>query len=238
MIRIEAPNMQREAHAAEAMARQMPFALSRALNDAAFAVRLTLREEMARTFDRPTPFTMNAWQVVPASRSNLHAEVRTKDMPKRHYLDVQAEGGQRPRKRIEGAIDRRTDYAGIVAAVIPGDAAKLDRYGNWSRAERNRVLSALGAQSDAAANTTDRSRKRNKGRATYFIPKHGLPPGIYKREPGKPRGQDISIVAIITSNTPQYAPIFRWKEAADETARKTFAEAWPKRLAEAVASAR
>jgi hypothetical protein len=44
------------------------------------------------------------------------------------------------------------------------------------------------------------SKKRNSKRATYFVPKNGLTPGIYKRTPGG----GIGIVAVISQAVPTY----------------------------------
>lgn len=96
---------------------QMPYAISRALNDTANAVVKAEVAEEARVFDRPTPFTLNAFRVIPATKSNLTAVVTTKDRQST-YLPLQATGG--------------TDLPMKIALLIPVHAA-LNQYGNLSK---------------------------------------------------------------------------------------------------------
>jgi len=72
--------------------RQLPFALSRALNDTAESVRKAEVAAMQRVFDRPTPYTLNAFRIIPSSKSSLVAVVASKDV-QGEYLQRQAEGG-------------------------------------------------------------------------------------------------------------------------------------------------
>jgi hypothetical protein len=215
--------------------RQLPYVTARALTDAAFAARTAIRAEMQRVFDRPTPFTMSAFQVRPARKDALVASVETKAKPGGHYLSVQERGGTRPQTRVERRLADRLAYSSPLYAVIPARGAQLDRYGNWSSGERNRALSALGAQADPLANTTERSRKRNPGRAEYFVPREGLRPGIYRRQPATGR---VDIVAIFTSVVPTYTPRFPWREVADKAAREAYPAAFAQRMREVLASTR
>jgi len=187
------------------MARQIPFATSLALTATAHQIREAQKVEMRAVFDRPTPFTMNAFQVVPARKDNLFAEVRYKDSIGQrspgHYLETQVQGGGRPMKAYEARIGSRGSHS--FAAVIPTRKAKLDRYGNWSAGERQRVLSALQVQSDFLSNETAASRKRNPKRATYYIGTRGNMAGVFRNQ----NGQD-ALILIFAKSAPSYTKRF------------------------------
>lgn len=198
-----------------AIARQLPFATAKALTATAFDVRDEEKKEMLRIFDRPTPFTMNAFQVVPARKSTLVAEVTTKapvGMGGFHYLRPQIEGGGRPMKRFERALLRADIGAGGFAAVIPARTATFDKYGNWSAGERNRVLSALQAQSDAWMNTTEASKRRKPGRGDIYVGKRGGTVGVFER-----KGEEDRLILVFLRRPPRYTPIFKFEDVAERT---------------------
>lgn len=190
-----------------------------ALNDTAADVLAHVQGRMQVVFDRPTLFTQNAFMVGRARADRLEAVVGERPSAgARHYLKVQEAGGPRSQTGFEKLLSQKLAYAGVVQSIIPADNARLDAYGNWSRGERNQVLSALQAQGDAAANTAARSAARNRGRARYFVPKSGLTPGIYKRTA---KGQ-LGIVAVISAKVPVYQQRLGFYEGA--------AEIWSARL--------
>jgi hypothetical protein len=136
---------------------QMPYAASRALNDAAKKVAEDLNKSTTQYFDRPTRFTQNAYRVSGrSSKTNLVAEVRPKSIQE-SYLLPSIRGGirsQRPSERRLG---------GISPAWRPGRDAKLNASGNMSKAA---VVKAL------------------KGGDPYFKlgeQRGKLRPGIYQR---------------------------------------------------------
>jgi hypothetical protein len=172
--------------------KQMAFATALALTRTAQDVRAAEYDEMRRVFDRPTPFTMRSLFLKPATRQDLTARVWFKeDWAKAdpHYLITQVHGGARNTKRVELWLRR----AGILPPgwfITPGEAAKLDAFGNISRGQLNQVLSWFGAQPDKYANTSKASRakivKRMKGAEFFWVfpgsarARH-LQPGIYLR---------------------------------------------------------
>lgn len=203
-----------------AFARQVPFATALALTRTAQKIREAEKAEMQSAFDRPTPFTLNAFQVVPANKETLAAEVRYKDTPlwtRKHFLEVQEAGGLRGQKGMEKRLMFGLPVPFPVWGIVPVfrgrfGGAQADRYGNWATSERNRVLSQLQVQGDAFANSTPRSLRRQSNR--YFVPKHGLPPGIYKRGPNS----DIPIlIARIIDGPPRYTPRFDFYGTASRT---------------------
>ena len=160
------------------------FAQVRALTETAGDVRSGFQDEMQSAFDQPTRWTLNAFRVIPATRSRPYSDVDLKDAAAaRHYLRTQVRGGPRPKTGIERLLTSRLKYHGIIQTVTPARGARLNKHGNWSRGQMNQVLSAVQSQGDRRANTTEASRKRNRRRAGYFVPREGskLSPGVYKR---------------------------------------------------------
>lgn len=218
-------------------ARQIPYALSRALNDTAQDVVEAERQHMGSVFDRPTRWTLNAFRVERSSKSNLVATVERKSaVGRRFYLEVQAEGGARPQTGLERAMGYRLKYAGQIVAVTPAAGMRLTAAGNMSPAMVSRVMSAVQVQLDQHQNTTAASRKRNKTRAQYFVPRPGskLSPGIWERR-GK---RTLRKVMHFTTAVPQYAPRFRFDEVADRKAREVFEANFYRWLQHALATAR
>lgn len=72
---------------------QIPFAAARALTATARKVAEAERAGLPSTFDRPTPFTLNAFAVTPARKNTLVARVFAKDIQAR-YLAPYIDGGQ------------------------------------------------------------------------------------------------------------------------------------------------
>lgn len=215
---------------------QLPFAASRALNDTAYDVLDHIKERMRVVFDRPTRWTLNALMVKPARKNDLEAVVKERpSVSARHYLKVQEGGGPRGQTGVEKLLSSKLAYSGLIQAVLPAENARLDGFGNWSSGERNQVLAALAAQRDATANTSDASRKRSKGRATYFVPKGGLAPGVYKR--ASP-GADPQRVLKFTAKTPTYRPLLGFYDGAAEIWAARLPDHLAKRLEQAVAAAR
>ncbi|NEX45195.1 hypothetical protein [Pseudotabrizicola algicola] len=214
---------------------QLPFAAANALNDTAADALKHIQDRMDVVFDRPTRWTKNALMVWRAKKGNLEAQVKERpSVGSRHYLKVQEAGGVRPQTGVEKLLAGRVAYAGIIAAALPAAGAKLDSYGNWSGGERNQVLSALGAQRDRAANQTEASRKRAKGRASYFVPKHGLSPGVFKRTVTG----ELSKVLTFTTAMPRYDQRLGFYDGVQEVWSDKLPGHLNRRLAEAVASAR
>ncbi|OWJ69833.1 hypothetical protein CDV50_16060 [Haematobacter massiliensis] len=188
-----------------------------AINDTAADVLGKVQANVRERFDRPTRFTQNAFAVVKKARPNeLEAVVGERpSVSQRHYLKVQERGGQRGMTGTEKLISLATPTNMDIRGVLPADEAKLDAFGNWSSGERNRALSAIRAQRDVTANTTIASKKRHKTRATYFIPRTGLTPGIYRKD----STGAIGIVAVFTSKVPTYRRRLGFMDGAEEAYR-------------------
>ncbi len=218
--------------------KQLPYAISRALNDTAQDVLADNKRLMTSVFDRPTPFTLNAFYAKPATQQSLSTTVQRKDqVVGKHYLETEASGGARGQTGIDKLLSMRIAYAGHLWGVVPGDGARLDAYGNWSSAERNQVLAVLKAMRDGAANETTRSRKRaGSARARYFVsPPSFKTPGIWKRIPGQ---RQPSLILLFVGEAPGYQARFPFHANAERVAREAFPKRFAQRFNAALASAR
>ena len=200
---------------------KVPQATVLALNDTAYDGLRALQEEMRDEFDRPTRWALNAFMVWRADKRTLTAMVKERpSVGSRHFLKVQGTGGVRPATGLETALRSRLKFAGVIGAAVPAYGAKLDAYGNWSGGERNQALSSVQAQRDATANTTEASRKRNKKRAQYFVPKPGskLGPGIYRRD-----GKEIAKVLSFVDGGASYSKRIDWQQTVADRAAQVYA---------------
>ncbi len=218
--------------------RHLPQAEVWALNWTAEDVLADLQQRMRVRFDRPTRFALNAFHVWRATKAARIARVEERpSVGKRHFLKVQELGGQRPQTGLDRLLMMRVAQDAPLAAVVPMGGARLDQYGNWSPGERNQALSEIGAQNDAAANSTAASiaRARARGRARYFTPAHGgLSPGIWKRT-----GEGVvSKVATFTPTAPSYRPRLGFMEGAGKVYRERLPVNFRRALGRALETAR
>lgn len=214
---------------------QMPFAVALAMNDVGKELIEANKAHMAEAFDRPTRWTLNAFHFRRATKSRPAITIERK-LPARgrHYLEVQSAGGVRPLTGLEKQIAQRARYSGNVG-YIAGPKVKRDGHGNMARGEMQRILSRIGAQGDAANNSTARSRKRAKGAGAYFLAKPGsrLKPGVYKRT-----GGSISRVLAFDTKAPTYRTRFRFDDVMNAKAVEVIPRALEVAIARALATAR
>ena len=241
-LAIQGDTRQIEAKITAMIEKQLPFASAMALNDTAEAVRKAEQKEMESVFDRPTPYTLNAFFVQRASKNNLVSVVERKPQAgSRHYLEIEQAGGVRGSKAIEQLLAMKLPTTKSVLAAIPAEGAKLDRYGNWSQGEISKVLADFGANRDIAQNKTAQSwkRKQDKARAKgktlpqYFIPQRGLTQDIYMRD-----GKRLRVILHLLEYRPSYRPLFDFYGMAEGTASATFQGFLLDRLAEAASTAK
>ncbi|ALP62387.1 hypothetical protein AN416_07095 [Paraburkholderia caribensis] len=224
--------------------RQMPFVISKALNDTAKNARDALRTAMPQYFDRPTPYTMNSLRITYATKSSPIATVGYKDesykgTPATKYLLPEVEGGNRNVKRMEQSL-RRIGVLPIDMYLVPGSAAKLDQYGNVSRGQIVQTLAYLQAFGEQGyrANTTAKRRDRLargiKGARGYsyfvLVRREGkLLPGIYLRQHygSDPRIAHLAYGAakpvFIFVNTPRYPKRFPFDDIVNTTVEEKLA---------------
>lgn len=190
---------------------QLPFAAAQALTKTAKQAQKALRLKMPRVFDRPTPYILNSTRIRPATKKRLRSTVLFKDesfksQPPSEYMLVHTRGGTRPDKRSEKLLRAR----GLLPPghhIVPGNGVRLNKYGNVTRGQIQKVLSNLNAQFDDNQNTTTNGNKQ------YFVgAPGGAPLGVWQRL----RGNKVRPIFIFVKNEPRYRKRFPFKETVDK----------------------
>lgn len=233
--------------------KQARFATARALNAAAYKAAQETGKEMAKVFDRPTPWVLKSVRYTKATTAKLQAKVDFDRWGNKfgvtvsHVLRAQIAGGRRKLKRHEVALQR----AGILPAghaIVPGAGAQIDRHGNMSAGQIVQIASwfrSFGEQG-YSANMRDggrrlgRDNKRTGARGfAYFVlkKKHGkLPPGVYQRFK---LGFGSAVRPVMTFvRIPEYRRRLDFYGVAERAAAAEFKERFPEMLAEALRTAR
>ena len=188
-----------------------------ATNDIAFEVFRENKTLIKKSFDSPTRFTVNSFMVRKATTSNPVATVERKPfLAKRHYLEVQSEGGQRGQTGVEKLLARRLKYAGLINSVLPTKHMRRNKFGNVSKGQMQKILSGVSSQRDSRNNSTVRSEAQNKGlSAEFFVPDldSKLTPGVWER-----RGKRIRKLLAFSDSAPRYDAAFPMEERAHKVA--------------------
>lgn len=140
---------------------QLPFAASVAINEVASDVANEITRQMPNNLDRPTSFTLKAYQARPgtfrglrSNKRNLTAVVDPAKIQK-EYLRFQIEGGTRlPKQR---------------AIFVPTDKAPKNKFGNVTRANRRRLIDGNGKYFSAG-------KEQNKTPGIYYRTPTGIEP--------------------------------------------------------------
>jgi hypothetical protein len=214
-------------------ARRIKLAAAKALTFTAERAKAELEREMARVFDRPTPYTMRSLRMRSATPARLEAWVWFKDeafkgTPATRYLAPQVYGGPRPMKRMEQALRS----AGALPAgyfVVPGGGAKLDGFGNIARSQVVQVLSQLRAQrgggyeSRISADSKRRARAIKRAGGAFFVGRPGggrLPLGVWQ---SKRFAHGSAVVPIlIYVRQPQYRKLLDFFAIGQRVAAREF----------------
>lgn len=240
-LRRELDMLQRQHRAAAALA------LTRTAQD----VSAELQAEMARVFNRPTPWTLNSIRVLSASREGLEAVVMIKDeasnngIPAATYLLPQIEGGQRHLKRFERALEISGNMP-VGWHAVPGRFARLDGYGNVSKGQIIQILSQLRVTQTAGYTrniSTDLKKKQRaykRAGGQYFALPLGrgrLLPGIYQaRDTAWGRAAPRPVFIFVRTAT--YRKLFEFSDVAERTALAKFPANYDAALAMALRTAR
>lgn len=194
-----------------------------ALTRTGYDARKAVQAEMRQVFDRPTRYSLNAFEVIGATKTKLEARVAQKIAvgggKPRDWFNPQVFGGPRKAKAFERALSARLGLPIGSTFFLPGPGAKLDAYGNISGGQLGQILSDLGArQTDRAQNATERSRKRNK-RARHVVIGR---PGGRRYFIGVRDGSKVTCVLTVTNEVPTYRPRFDFFGVAMRAARRHF----------------
>ncbi len=210
----------------DTMTKQLPFAISQALNSTAFDARTALGGATRQYFDRPNRFTQSAFLYSKSSKRNLEATVYANDQQGRdraRYLRFGIAGGTRPQKGFErkflgSIVGTRTIPA--TAQLQPTSLVKLDASGGVSLATIKRIQKGLSGNA----------------RGGFFIgtPKGGdRPPGIYRRS-----REQLFPYFIATEQRARYTPRFPMAQIGQKVVQRRFGQYLRSSLERAVAGAR
>lgn len=239
----------------EGKAKQIPYATMRALNAAAYKAAQDTSKQIAKVFDKPTPWVLKSVRYTKAKKSNLEATVdfdfwgNKQGVTVAHVLRAEISGGQRRLKRHEIALQK----AGILApgqAIVPGPAAKFDQYGNMSAGQIVQIMAWFKSFGEVGfkANMTDKTRaklargskKKGVRGFEYFAlyKKHGkLIPGIYQRINFGAWGTAVKPVMYFVP-IPKYRQRLDFYGLAEKSARAEFAAQFPRMFEDAMRTAR
>lgn len=245
--------------------KQQRFAISKAINQTANAVRDALRAEARGVFDRPTPFIVNSLRVSKYStRQDLTAIIEPvypggKAVDPQNVLRAEIEGGGRKFKKSERALQR----IGVLPAgyyIVPGTGIgsdKIDAYGNIKGGFLVQILAyfqAFGEQGYKANMTARRKAGLAKrglnasgfktiGGVEYFVA-YGklrggktshLAPGIYSRS--GTHGVDVRPVLMFVPSV-AYTRRLDFYGVGNRVARARLAPAFEAAFREAMRTAR
>ncbi len=265
MLNIKITGLTQVAHNLGNLAKQVPYATSRAINATAKLVQKRTYEQMRSSFDRPTPYALRSLYLTRSDKSNLTSIVGLrqdapgKGMAWSDSLSHQFTGGARRWRRFESALSRIGVLPFGMAAVPPKRnswAITLDQYGNVPRGLIVVLLSYFKAFGEQGykANATDRSRRRraklgrtDSGYRTingvmYFIvtgrdrhTHHFTQPGIYAKR--GIHGSDVAPVLLFVRK-PSYQRRIDLEEIGYQVVGKEFNAIFERELANAIATAR
>lgn len=243
----------------------MPYASSLAMTRTAqYAIKQIIKE-MNRQFDRPKPSTVDEKRgplyLKTASTSrwpNDYAEVRVKDAPLPKgvspltWLSHNLRGSIRPSKRGEDLMRK----SGILPSgwyYVPGEGARMDKYGNISAGQIQQILAALKSSRDSLQNTrygnegityrkgNTSSRSANQQKK-YFLAnktsnktKH-LEPGVWQRYGRK--DWQVKPVLIFVKGAPRYKRRIKFFDIAAQAAQYRFKLELKLAMSQAVRTAR
>lgn len=215
---------------------QIPYATVVTLNNLAFAVQKTSANQLATTFDQPTPLIKGATRVTKATKESLTSRTYLDD-PRSKILITHELGGNRGLQTLERFL-RGKGWLPSGYRAVPMPNMPLDAYGNPRRAEINKIMESLASGMTGKRTTT----------TTYFLIPLGvgsrLHPGIYLKKYGTSgAGTGNYRVNAITpmywfSSKPEYQAILKWDDTMREEALRIAPEEARKAVERAIETAR
>ena len=206
----------------DTMTKQLPFAISQALNSTGFDIRTALNGATRQYFDRPAPFTQRAFIVQKGSKRDLQVTVLA-NKRQNLYLRTQISGGPRKQKGFEKKFLSNiigTQSIPSNTQLVPTSLIKLNAQGNVSLATIKRIQQGMNGSS--------------KGGFFAGIPKgNNLPFGIYRRSKGK-----LFPYFVATNGPATYSPRFPMQDIGNKVTQRRFGQYLRSALERAVASAR
>lgn len=199
----------------DAQKKQVPFATIYAMTLTARDVREEEISVMKRVFDRPTPYTLNALKVVPATKQTKVASVEFKEFggtPAKRFLNPNVHGGPRSRKSHERQI---APFMAGKMFTAQAKGAPTNAYGNITGGTYTRILSQLKVSSDPTQRATGsrRSAKKRKTSA-YFVNRKNT--AVMER-----KGKTVKPILVFTK-APRYRKRFPFYDTAQRVVRDKF----------------
>ena len=210
----------------KAVAKQLPFATSVALNDAAFDARKAINQGTKGAFDVPVKFTQSAFLVQKAKKRDLTAIVYAQDKEgkdRARYLRFGIAGGSRPQKGLEAFFENAVPNDGTIpngAYFMPTSLVKTNAAGNVTQATLRRISKGI----------------NGNARGGFFIgtPRGGnRPPGIYRRS-----RLQLQPYFIATTDRPTYTGRFNIEQIGGKVVERRFNSHFAKALDKALSTAK
>lgn len=195
--------------------KQIPFATVLAMTLTARDVKSAEDMVMTKVFDRPTPYTLNALRVTPATKQTMVASVAFKDFggtPAKRFLNPEVHGGARSQKSHEKLL---TPLMQGFQFAVPGKGTDRDAYGNMKGSEIKRIISQLKVSSDPMQNARNSGRSKRKRKNNAYFAKGRV---VYQRT-----GAGIKPVLVFVK-APRYKKRFPFYETAASTVASNFAK--------------
>ena len=223
--------------------KQIPFATARALNAVGKLALTDLRAEMRRVLDQPTPYTLGAFALLPASKSDLVAVIAPRVAGAGRsawtYLAPEVLGGPRALKGFE----LRLSAVSNGQFALPAAGVPVDGYGNVRQSVLSQVIAGVSnaPTPPARAGTSAAARGRRRAAARQqFVVAHagnrpdGRPIGIYRvTGPGS-----VEPMFTFTKSRPSYTPRLDVEGAARASVVANWDAEFTKALQAALQSAR
>lgn len=215
----------------DAQKKQIPFATVMAMTQTAKDVSWEEIGVMQRVFDRPTPYTLNALQVKPATKAKMIASVEFKEFggtPAKRFLNPEVYGGPRSQKSHERQI---APLLKGYSYLVPARGTALNQFGNVPGATIRRVLSQLRVSPNADANASSSKRsKANRRAQAFFVNKQG---NMVMQRKGK-----LVTPFLVGVKSPNYRKRFPFHETAEAVVRERFSVNFEIAFQRAMATAR
>lgn len=206
--------------------KQLPFATSVAINNAAFDARKAINSGTKGAFHVPVKFTQSAFLVQKSKKRDLTAFVYAQDKAgkdRARYLRFGIQGGTRPQKGMDVFFERGVPNDGTIPAgayFMPTSLVKTNASGNVTQATLRRISKGISGDP----------------RGGFFVgtPRGGSrPPGIYRRS-----REQLFPYFIATTDKPDYTGRFNIETIGGKVIQRNFGKYFDAALSKAVSTAR
>lgn len=195
-MRLDLREFERRARQLGAVEKQLPYALSLALNDTIKQdVEPALQTEMRSAFDRPTPFTMRAVGLKFSHKKKLRAEVYVRRIQAQYLAREWKGGARRPKNK---------------ALPVPGKGMNLNAYGNMPKGAVKRLV----ARKDTFIGRPGRGDRKSGPVGIWQRPKRG------KRRGGTVGSKGRLELLVLLSGAQDYDPRFDFDGVISRTVTK------------------